>query len=136
MNELKSCPFCGSLAVVKFRVDSDWGVDLKYRLLNDESNYEIKSMIADENYNPDYHTGDYWDIEIYRCQSCRAEWGVGTDVCIAELHARIADLEELVDELVDSGDNLFDSLNPIAWKHEWLDKWWKLSTRIRKERER
>ena len=52
-----------------------------------------------------------------------------------ELRKRIAELEELVDELVDSGDNLFDSLNPIAWKHEWLDKWWKLSNRIRKERE-
>ena len=51
------------------------------------------------------------------------------------LNARIAELEELVDELVDSGDNLFDSLNPIAWKHEWIDKWWKLSNRIRKERE-
>lgn len=93
MSEMKPCPFCGSLAVVKCRVDSDWGVDLKYRLLNDESNYDIKSMIADENYDPDYQTGDYWGIEIHRCQSCRAEWGVGTDVCIAELEARIAELE-------------------------------------------
>jgi hypothetical protein len=49
---------------------------------------------------------------------------------------RIAELEELVDELVDSGDNLFDSLNPIAWKHEWLDKWWKLSSCRRGEREK
>jgi len=41
----------------------------------------------------------------------------------------------LVDELVNIGDNLFDSLNPIAWKHEWLDKWWKLSSCRRGERE-
>ena len=54
---------------------------------------------------------------------------------IERLQSRIAELEELVDELVDSGDNLFDSLNPITWKHEWIDKWWKLSNRIRKERE-
>ena len=54
---------------------------------------------------------------------------------IDALTARNAELEALVEELVDSGDNLFDSLNPIAWKHEWLDKWWKLSNRIRKERE-
>ena len=54
---------------------------------------------------------------------------------VEHVTVRIAELEELVDELVDSGDNLFDSLNPIAWKHEWLDKWWKLSNRIRKERE-
>lgn len=44
-------------------------------------------------------------------------------------------LKARITELVDSGDNLFDSLNPIAWKHEWIDKWWKLSNRIRKERE-
>lgn len=92
-DEICPCPFCGSLAVVKCRVDSDWGVDLKYRLLNDESNYEIKSMITDENYDPDYQTGDYWGIEIFRCQSCRAEWGGGTDVCVAALNARIAELE-------------------------------------------
>ena len=49
--------------------------------------------------------------------------------------ARIAELEALVDELVNIGDNLFDSLNPIAWKHEWLDKWWKLSSCRRGERE-
>lgn len=48
---------------------------------------------------------------------------------------RIAELERLVDELVNIGDNLFDSLNPIAWKHEWLDKWWKLSSCRRGERE-
>ena len=54
---------------------------------------------------------------------------------VEHVTVRIAELEELVDELVDSGDNLFDSLNPIAWKHEWIDKWWKLSNRIRKERE-
>ncbi len=52
-----------------------------------------------------------------------------------ELTARIAELEALVDELVNIGDNLFDSLNPIAWKHEWLDKWWKLSSCRRGERE-
>ena len=52
-----------------------------------------------------------------------------------ELEARIAELEALVDELVTIGDNLFDSLNPIAWKHEWLDKWWKLSSCRRGERE-
>ena len=51
------------------------------------------------------------------------------------LRARIAELEALVDELVNIGDNLFDSLNPIAWKHEWLDKWWKLSSCRRGERE-
>ena len=51
------------------------------------------------------------------------------------LTARIAELEALVDELVNIGDNLFDSLNPIAWKHEWLDKWWKLSSCRRGERE-
>ena len=50
--------------------------------------------------------------------------------------SHIAELEALVDELVDSGDNLFDSLNPIAWKHEWLDKWWKLSSCRRGEREK
>ena len=50
-------------------------------------------------------------------------------------NARIAELEALVDELVNIGDNLFDSLNPIAWKHEWLDKWWKLSNCRRGERE-
>jgi hypothetical protein len=94
MSELKPCPFCGSMAVVKCRVDSDWGVDLKYRLINDESNYDIKSMIAIESYDPDYQSGDYWDIEIFRCQSCRAEWGEGTDVCVAELKSRIAELEE------------------------------------------
>jgi hypothetical protein len=93
--ELRLCPFCGSLAVVKCRVDSDWGVDLKYRLLNDESNYDIKSMIADENYDPDERSGDYWGIEIFRCQSCRAEWGGGTDVCVAALTTRIAELEEI-----------------------------------------
>ena len=49
--------------------------------------------------------------------------------------SRIAELEALVDELVNIGDNLFDSLNPIAWKHEWLDKWWKLSSCRRGERE-
>ena len=135
MSEMKLCPFCGSTAVVKCRVDSDWGVDLKYRLLNDESNYDIKSMIADENYDSDERSGDYWGIEIFRCQSCRAEWGEGTDVCVAALNARIAELEALVDELVNIGDNLFDSLNPIAWKHEWLDKWWKLSSCRRGERE-
>lgn len=51
------------------------------------------------------------------------------------LRTRIAELEALVDELVNIGDNLFDSLNPIAWKHEWLDKWWKLSSCRRGERE-
>lgn len=51
------------------------------------------------------------------------------------LENRIAELEALVDELVNIGDNLFDSLNPIAWKHEWLDKWWKLSNCRRGERE-
>ena len=54
---------------------------------------------------------------------------------IDRLNARIAELEALVDELVNIGDNLFDSLNPIAWKHEWLDKWWKLSNCRRGERE-
>ena len=52
------------------------------------------------------------------------------------LRLRIAELEALVDELVNIGDNLFDSLNPIAWKHEWLDKWWKLSSCRRGEREK
>ena len=51
------------------------------------------------------------------------------------LKSYIAELEALVDELVNIGDNLFDSLNPIAWKHEWLDKWWKLSSCRRGERE-
>lgn len=55
---------------------------------------------------------------------------------ITGLESRIAELEALVDELVNIGDNLFDSLNPIAWKHEWLDKWWKLSSCRRGERER
>ena len=44
-------------------------------------------------------------------------------------------LKARITELVDSGDNLFDSLNPIAWKHEWLDKWWELSSCRRRERE-
>ncbi len=101
MSELKPCPFCGSTAVVKCRVDSDWGVDLKYRLLNDESNYDIKSMIADENYDSDEQSGDYWGIEIFRCQSCRAEWGGGTDVCVAALTARIAELEGFIDQLLE-----------------------------------
>lgn len=52
-----------------------------------------------------------------------------------ELREYIDELEALVDELVNIGDNLFDSLNPIAWKHEWLDKWWKLSSCRRGERE-
>ena len=52
-----------------------------------------------------------------------------------DLRKRIAELEAMVDELVNIGDNLFDSLNPIAWKHEWLDKWWKLSSCRRGERE-
>jgi TolA-binding protein len=101
MSELKKCPFCGSTAVVKCRVDSDWGVDLKYRLLNDESNYDIKSMIADENYDSDERSGDYWGIEIFRCQSCRAQWGEGTDVCVAALNARIAELEGVIEILED-----------------------------------
>ena len=54
---------------------------------------------------------------------------------VPDLKKRIAELEGLVDELVNIGDNLFDSLNPIAWKHEWLDKWWKLSSCRRGERE-
>jgi len=53
----------------------------------------------------------------------------------SKAESRIAELEALVDELVNIGDNLFDSLNPIAWKHEWLDKWWKLSSCRRGERE-
>ena len=55
---------------------------------------------------------------------------------IVKLRKRIAELEAMVDELVNIGDNLFDSLNPIAWKHEWLDKWWKLSSCRRGEREK
>ena len=54
---------------------------------------------------------------------------------VPDLKKRIAELEAVVDELVNIGDNLFDSLNPIAWKHEWLDKWWKLSSCRRGERE-
>ena len=48
---------------------------------------------------------------------------------IKRLNARIT-------ELVDIGDNLFNSLNPIVWKHEWLDNWWKLSSCIRRERDK
>ena len=127
--ELRPCPFCGSLAVVKCRVDSDWGVDLKYRLLNDESNYEIKSMIADENYDPDYQTGDYWGIEIYRCQSCRAEWGVGTDVCIAELHARIAELEAEIDI---RKDQLREAKNILIDKNLQIDSLYEESYKLQK----
>ena len=75
-------------------------------------------------------------INLNYCDNCSAESNIehwNTRPIEYALNARIAELEELVDELVDSGDNLFDSLNPIAWKHEWLDKWWKLSNRIRKE---
>jgi len=93
MSETKECPFCKSKAVVVCRVDSDWGVELKYKLLNDESNYDIKSMTEFENYDIDFQSGDYGDIYIYRCQSCRAEWGDGVDVDIADLKSRIAELE-------------------------------------------
>ena len=60
---------------------------------------------------------------------------VARDKARQEISDHIAELEALVDELVDIGDNLLYSLDPIEWKHEWLDKWWKLSNRIRKERE-
>jgi len=60
---------------------------------------------------------------------------VARDKARQEISDYIAELEALVDELVNIGDNLFDSLNPIAWKHEWLDKWWKLSSCRRGERE-
>jgi len=93
MTKVKLCPFCKSKAIVVCRVDSDWGVELKYKLLNDVSNYDINSMIEFENYDPDFQSGDYGNIYIYRCQSCQAEWGSGVDVGIANLKSRIAELE-------------------------------------------
>ncbi len=77
-------------------------------------------------------------INLNYCDNCSAESNVehwNTRPIEDALNARIAELEALVDELVNIGDNLFDSLNPIAWKHEWLDKWWKLSSCRRGERE-
>ncbi len=77
-------------------------------------------------------------INLNYCDSCSAEANIehwNTRPIEDALHTRIAELEALVDELVNIGDNLFDSLNPIAWKHEWLDKWWKLSSCRRGERE-
>jgi hypothetical protein len=77
-------------------------------------------------------------INLNYCDSCSAEANIehwNTRPIEDALQARIAELEALVDELVNIGDNLFDSLNPIAWKHEWLDKWWKLSSCRRGERE-
>ena len=77
-------------------------------------------------------------INLNYCDSCSAEANIehwNNRPIEDALRARIAELEALVDELVNIGDNLFDSLNPIAWKHEWLDKWWKLSSCRRGERE-
>ena len=77
-------------------------------------------------------------INLNYCDKCSAEANIehwNTRPIEDALRARIAELEALVDELVNIGDNLFDSLNPIAWKHEWLDKWWKLSSCRRGERE-
>ena len=77
-------------------------------------------------------------INLNYCDKCSAEANIehwNTRPIEDALNKRIAELEALVDELVNIGDNLFDSLNPIAWKHEWLDKWWKLSSCRRGERE-
>ena len=76
-------------------------------------------------------------INLNYCDNCSAESNVerwNARPIEDALNKRIAELEALVDELVNIGDNLFDSLNPIAWKHEWLDKWWKLSSCRRGER--
>ena len=108
MSELKPCPFCGGMPKV-----NDWtlkGITDK-RCFCDNENcpvYLSKTIAID-----DWNTRPIEDA----------------------LQSRIAELEALVDELVNIGDNLFDSLNPIAWKHEWLDKWWKLSSCRRGERE-
>ena len=103
--ELRPCPFCGEPA------------DDRYNRLAKCSNKSclMNHWVDDE----DFFIDDDWNTRPIE----------------DALRARIAELEALVDELVNIGDNLFDSLNPIAWKHEWLDKWWKLSSCRRGERE-
>jgi len=135
--ELRPCPFCGEMPKV-----NNWtlkGITDK-RCFCDNENcpvYLSKTIAID-----DWNTRPIEDALTARIAELELRLDVYNsnmyDVVVdenAKANKRIAELEALVDELVNIGDNLFDSLNPIAWKHEWLDKWWKLSSCRRGERE-
>jgi chromosome segregation ATPase len=144
--KLKQCPFCGGEAELCYsEVDTFcrkcnvmqetelWNT----RPIEDASNARIAELEAKVT-----KCHELQDSYCDRIAELEAELGKDVDLTIVGLRkellnaqSRIAELEALVDELVNIGDNLFDSLNPIAWKHEWLDKWWKLSSCRRGERE-
>ena len=148
MSELKPCPFCGSEDYYIAVTDNPFSYDT-YSTTHCSKCHATGPFVA-ESYLEDEPkpTRDYMEavakekwqtrpIEVdLRKRIAELTECVGSKmVDVYTLKARIAELEALVDELVNIGDNLFDSLNPIAWKHEWLDKWWKLSSCRRGERE-
>lgn len=109
MSEAIKCPFCKSKSVVVCQVDNGSGFSFKYKLLNDESNYNIASMITMDNYDPRSQSGIYWGIEIYHCKKCGAEWGRGVDVYVADLGARAEQLQKYNEKLEAENDELKDS---------------------------
>ena len=134
MSELKPCPFCGKMPeVYEFNRRKYYGCGRDECYTAGFNGTVTKSI---------WNTRPIEDELRKRIAELEAELGKDVDLTIVGLRkellnaqSRIAELEALVDELVNIGDNLFDSLNPIAWKHEWLDKWWKLSSCRRGERE-
>ena len=134
MSELKPCPFCGKMPeVYEFNRRKYYGCGRDECYTAGFNGTVTKSI---------WNTRPIEDELRKRIAELEAELGKDVDLTIVGLRkellnaqSRIAELEALVDELVNIGDILFDSLNPIAWKHEWLDKWWKLSSCRRGERE-
>jgi len=86
MTELKECPFCKSRAIVICRVDAEGGWATGFKLLNDRSNYDTETQAQFDDYDPDFY-GDSWDIDIFRCRTCGAEWTKNTYAHIAGLKA-------------------------------------------------
>jgi Lar family restriction alleviation protein len=125
--ELRPCPFCGSEDAYSVYLPDPYSRD-QYAWVNCKTCNASGGQFVQRVY-PDDKSFSRNEMELESTKLWNAR------PIEDALTARIAELEALVDELVNIGDNLFDSLNPIAWKHEWLDKWWKLSSCRRGERE-
>ena len=61
------CPHCGSTAVFRLRIDSDWGAGIgNYEPVNSKSEYTDEEWEMDADNRP--------DIEVYHCRRCKKIW--------------------------------------------------------------